>query len=88
MDAPGSTIDGALSWPERSLIHREEERITSAAMIRLFTDLEARHPQAAEIALVLDNPRDNRSRERRAWLERPGGRIRLITCRPTRPTST
>ena len=71
-------INGALSWPERSLIHREEEKITSAAMIRLFTDLEARHPDVPEIALVLDNARYNRSRELRAWLDRPGGRIRLV----------
>ena len=71
-------VNGALSWPERTLVHREEERITSAAMIRLFEDLEARHPQAREIAIVLDNARYNRSRELKAWLDRPGGRIRLV----------
>lgn len=71
-------INGALSWPDRSLIHREEEKITSAAMIRLFADLEARHPEAAEIAVVLDNARYNRSRELKAWLDQPGCRVRLV----------
>lgn len=72
------SINGALSWPGRSLIHREEEKITSAAMIRLFTGLEARHPEAAESAVVRDNARDNRSRELKAGLDQPGGRVRLV----------
>ncbi|WP_375455754.1 transposase [uncultured Methylobacterium sp.] len=78
------TINGALSWPDRTLIHREEI-ITSAAMIRLFADLEARHPEAAEIAVVLDNARYNRSREIEAWLDRPGRRLKLIYLPPCAP---
>ena len=71
-------INGALSWPERTLVPRQEERITSAAMIRLFGDLAARHPSADQITVVLDNARYNRSRELKAWLDQPGCRLRLI----------
>lgn len=71
-------INGALSWPDRTLVHREEEKITSAAMIRLFTDLAARHPAAEAVTVVLDNARYNRSRELKAWLDQPGCRLRLV----------
>lgn len=71
-------LNGALSWPARSLVHRQEERITSAAMIRLFADLAALHPEAETITVVLDNARYNRSRELKAWLAEPGCRLRLV----------
>ncbi len=71
-------VNGALSWPARSLVHRQEERITSAAMIRLFADLVALHPEAETITVVLDNARYNRSRELKAWLAEPGCRLRLV----------
>jgi len=56
-------LNGALSWPDRSLIHHQEETITSAAMIRLFETLAAHHPAAESITVVLD---------------RPGCRLRLV----------
>ncbi|KAA5603038.1 hypothetical protein F1193_02065 [Blastochloris sulfoviridis] len=59
-------INGALSWPTRELVHREEDLITSAAMIRLFDDLNARHPGPAPITVVLDNATYNCSRELKA----------------------
>ncbi len=68
-------INGALLWPDRTLVHRQEELITSAAMIRLYDELQARHPQAKQISVVIDNARYNRSRELRAYLEKPGCRI-------------
>lgn len=71
-------LNGALSWPDRSLLHHEEEKITSAAMIRLFETLAAKHLQAATITVVLDNARYNRSRELKAWLDRPGCRLKLV----------
>ena len=69
------TPHGALCWPERTVIHREEERITSAAMIALFEDILAKHPRAMAIPIILDNARYNRSRELRAW----------SICHPMRP---
>ena len=78
-------INGALSWPERDFVHREEELITSAAMIRLFDDLSARHEGAAKITVVLDNARYNRSRALREWLARPGCRIELLYLPPYAP---
>lgn len=71
-------INGALCWPERSLVHRQEELITSAAQIRLFEDLAARHPQASAITVVLDNAKYNVSREIKDYLARPDCRIRLL----------
>src|SRR5271157_5211316 len=40
-------INGALRWPDRTVVHREAGKITSAEMIALFRDLEALHPTAA-----------------------------------------
>lgn len=71
-------INGALSWPDRAVVHREEELITSAAMIRLYEDLEARHPDAATITVVLDNARYNLSKEIRDHVGRADSRIRLV----------
>jgi hypothetical protein len=42
-------INGALSWPGRDFVHRQTGRITSAEMILLFADLQARHPTATAI---------------------------------------
>lgn len=71
-------INGALSWPGRDLVHREEELITSAAMIRLFEDISVRHREATTITVVLDNARYNHSRELRAWFEQPDCRIQPL----------
>lgn len=71
-------INGALNWPDRTLVHREEELITSAAMIRLYEDIAARHPDAPVITVVLDNAKYNVSREIRDYLGRHDCRIRLV----------
>jgi transposase len=71
-------INGALSWPDRQIVYREEEPITSAAMIRLFEDLGRRHPHAARISVVLDNARYNISHEIRNYVAGEGCRIRLV----------
>ncbi len=71
-------INGALFWPERSLVHRQEDLITSAAQIRLFDDLCAHHPQAGTITVVLDNAKYNVSHEIKAYIARPDCRIRLV----------
>lgn len=78
-------INGALSWPARELVHLEAEKITSAAMIALFERLEARHPAASAITVVLDNASYNRSAVVKAWLARDGCRIRLVYLPPYAP---
>jgi transposase len=71
-------INGALRWPDRTVVHREAEKITSAEMIRLFEDLQALHPTSTAIWVVLDNARYNHSKELKAWLSSEGGRINLV----------
>jgi transposase len=71
-------INGALSWHDHTIVHRQEDRITSAAMIALFEEVEARHPTASAIAVVIDNAKHNVSRAMRDWLARAGCRIRPI----------
>lgn len=71
-------INGALSWHERTILHRQEDKITSAAMIALFAEIEARHPTATAIPVVIDNARYNHSKELRDWLARAGCRIRPV----------
>ena len=72
------SINGALSWPGREFIHRQTGRITSAEMILLFKDLQARHPTASAIRVVLDNARYNHSKELKAWLACDDCRIEVI----------
>jgi len=71
-------INGVLSWHERTILHRQEDKITSAAMIALFAEIEAHHPTATAIPVVLDNARYNHSKELRHWLARAGCRIRPV----------
>jgi len=71
-------INGALRWPDRTVVHRKAEKITSAEMIALFKDLEALHPTATAIRVVLDNARYNHSAEIKAYLSGDGCRIRLV----------
>ena len=71
-------INGALSWPERGFVHRQAEKITSAEMIKLFDDLQARHPTATAVWAVLDNARYNHSHEIKAYISGEGCRIKLV----------
>jgi len=80
-------INGALSWPDREVVHLEAEKITSEAMIALFETLAARHPTATAINVVLDNASYNRSAAVKAYLAEQGCRIQLV-CRPIRQIST
>lgn len=72
------SLNGALSWPGREFVHRQAGRITSAEMILLFKDLEARHPTASAIRVVLDNARYNHSKELKAWLACDDCRIEVV----------
>lgn len=79
------TINGALSWPDRTVVRREAGKITSAVMIELFDDLAARHPTASAIAVVLDNASYNHSAEIKGYLAQDGCRIRLVYLPPYAP---
>jgi len=76
-------VNGALNATTRAVIDRQEERITSAAMIALFTDLEAAHPDVPEIAVIVDNARYNKSKEVKAYLET--SRVKLVYLPPYAP---
>jgi transposase len=71
-------INGALCWHDRSIVHRQEEKITSAAMIALLEDIAARHPSASPISVVIDNAKYNISREIKEWFGREACRIKPI----------
>lgn len=71
-------INGALSWPDREVVHLEAEKITSEAMIALFDHLAARHPTAETVHVVLDNASYNHSAAVKAYLARDGCRIQLV----------
>jgi transposase len=76
-------INGALNVATCALIYRQEELITSAAMIVLFQDLEKAHPGTAKITVVLDNARYNKSNELRDWLKT--SRVELVYLPPYAP---
>jgi transposase len=78
-------INGALSWPGREFVHRQTGRITSAEMILLFEELQARHPSASAIRVVLDNARYNHSKEVKAWLACDDCRVELVYLPPYAP---
>jgi len=71
-------INGALRWPDCEIVHREAGKITSAEMIKLFDDLQAWHPTATAIRVVLDNARYNHSKEIKAYICGEGCRIELV----------
>jgi transposase len=78
-------INGALSWPDREVVHLEAEKITSEAMIALFETLAARHPSATAINVVLDNASYNRSAAVKAYVSSEGCRVRLVFLLPYSP---
>jgi transposase len=78
-------INGALSWPDREVVHLKAEKITSEAMIALFETLMARHPTATAINVVLDNASYNRSAAVKEYLASEGCRIQLAFLPPYAP---
>jgi transposase len=78
-------INGALSWPDREVVHLEAEKITSEAMIALFETLAARHPSATAINVVLDNASCNRLAAVKAYVSSEGCRVRLVFLPPYSP---
>jgi transposase len=78
-------INGALSWPDRAVVHLQAEKITGETMVALFEQLEQRHPTARAISVVLDNATYNRSALIKAYLARDGCRLRLVYLPPYAP---
>ena len=78
-------INGALSWPDREVVHLKAEKITSEAMIALFETLAARHPTATAINVVLDNASYNRSAAVRDYLASKSCRIQPVFLAPYSP---
>jgi transposase len=78
-------INGALSWPDREVVHLEADKITSEAMIALFETLAARHPTATDISVVLDKASYNRSAAVKEYLASEGCRIQLVFLAPYSP---
>jgi transposase len=72
------TINGALCWHDRTVVHHVAQRISSGVMIDLLQDLAARHPAATAIWVVMDNAKYNHSREIRAYLNQEECRIKPI----------
>lgn len=72
------SINGALSWPNRTVVHRQAEKITSAELIKLIDNLQQLHPSATAISVVLDNARYNHSGELNGYLSADGCRIGLV----------
>jgi transposase len=78
-------INGARSWPDRTVVQLEAEKITGEAMIALFETLAARHPTATVIKVVLDNASYNRSAAVKAYLAGERCRIHLVFLPPYSP---
>jgi transposase len=78
-------INGALSWPDREVVHLEAEKITSEAMIALFETLATRHPTATAINVVLDNASYNRSAAVKEYLASERCRVQLVFLPPYSP---
>jgi hypothetical protein len=72
------TLNGALSWPGREVVHRQADKITAVEMIALFADLQARHPTATAITVILDNATYNCAAALREWVAAQGCKIQLV----------
>jgi transposase len=79
------TLNGALSWPDRTVVTREAKLITGAEMVAFFAQIEAAFPEARRITLVADNATYNRAAVVREWLARPGCRVRVVYLPPYAP---
>ncbi|MCW3473281.1 IS630 family transposase [Limobrevibacterium gyesilva] len=79
------TLNGALSWPAREVVHRAASKITAAEMIALFQDLQARHPTAIAVNVIVDNATYNRAAAVREWLAGADCRVRLVYLQPYAP---
>jgi transposase len=79
------TLNGALSWPGRKVVRRHADKITAVEMIALLEELQARHPGATAITVILDNATYNRAAALREWVAAEGCKIRLVYLPPYAP---
>jgi transposase len=70
-------IHGAIDLETGQTRMIEVETVDAASTIRLLRSIEAFYPMLALIHVFLDNARYHHAKLVRAWLERPGCRIRL-----------
>lgn len=70
-------IHGAINLETGQTIMQEAATVDAGSTIALLRGIEARHPGKRLIHVFLDNARYHHARQVRAWLARPGGRIRL-----------
>ena len=73
----GLNIHGALELETGRTHMLESLHVDAGSTIRLLTELEMRYPGKRRIHLYVDNARYHHARQVRAWLARPGCRIRL-----------
>ncbi|MCC6718608.1 MAG: transposase, partial [Acetobacteraceae bacterium] len=67
------------------VVHRQADKITAVEMIALFADLQARHPTATAITVILDNATYNRAAALREWVAAQGCKIQLVSLPPYAP---
>lgn len=76
-------LNGALNAKDKSAVVLSAETVNADAMIDLFKALEAKHPDAREIHLIMDNAKYNHARIVREYAN--GSRIRLHYLPPYDP---
>jgi transposase len=78
-------IHGAIDLETGRTVMRLVDTVNADSTIQLLTEIEATYPRKRRIHVFLDNARCHHSRLVRAWLARPGCRIRLRFVPPYSP---
>lgn len=78
-------IHGAIDLETGCTVMRLVDRVDADSTIQLLAQIEATYPRHRRIHVVLDNARCHHSRLVRAWLARPGCRIKLRFVPPYSP---
>lgn len=76
-------LNGALNAEDHSVVVREEETINKEATLRLFEDLETKHPDADTIYCIADNARYYRAKDVQRYVA--ASKIKLIFLPPYAP---
>jgi transposase len=78
-------IHGAIDLETGCTVMRLVDRVDADSTIQMLTEIEATYPRKRRIHVFMDNARCHHSRLVRAWLARPGCRIRLRFVPPYSP---
>jgi transposase len=76
-------LNGALNIENHTVVVRQEDTINAEATIRLFKDIEAKHPEADAIHCIADNARYYRARDVQDYVAR--SKIKLVFLPPYAP---